>query len=233
MRSEVVKNWAVTILCSVTALVLVAGYLRFDRTMTLVEARSDALFSLMASMEQRNRTAFDATVKAGEQLNITLTRINTETIPQLNSVAREAVLTLQDTRADFRGLAETAQVVLRTSDEGLQRLTNETSLGVAQLNQSVAQTAEAAQSVLKSADARVLDLRVDQTLDSALSSAVSVQRGADHLANSLAAVQSSAESLQTAAAHAPAVAESVDKILRDQKKWSTWILLARLLSLAR
>lgn len=233
MRSEVIKNWAVTILCSVTALVLVAGYLRLDRTLTAVEARSDALFSLMASMEQRNRTAFDATVKAGEQLNVTLAKINTETIPRLNAVASATVTVLEEGRLEMNQLADTAQVLLQTSDQSLQRLTNEASLGVAQLNQSVGTSAESLQAVLRSADERVRDPRIDHTLTEAEETAVELRRGADHLANSLAAIQSSAESLQTAAARAPAVAESVDKILRDQKKWSTWILIARLLSLAR
>lgn len=233
MRSEVVKNWAVTILCSVTALVLVAGYLRFDRTMTLVEARSDALFSLMASVEQRNRTAFDATVKAGDELRGVLARINTDTLPQIEALVAQTSQSVAATQTSVASLLESHAALAASADAGVQRLTNEASLGVAQLNQSVGASAETLQAVLQAADERVRDPRVDQALSSTLETTVELQRGADHLANSLAAIQSSAESLQTAATHAPAVAESVDKILREQKKWSTWILIARLLSLAR
>ena len=233
MKSEVVKNWAVTILCSVTALVIVAGYFRLEKTLTLVEARSEALYDLAVTAEQRNRAAFDESVKVGSKLSQTLDQLNTGVLPELTTLARHGQSLTLSAATQLDSVGTSLSELARSTESSVQRLTDETSLGVALLNQSIGRTSESLQVVLQAADERIRDPRVDHTLAQTEETAAELRRGADHLTSSLAAIQASAESLQKAAAHAPAAAESVDKILRDQKKWSTWILLARLLSLAR
>lgn len=233
MNSQSIKNWAVTGLSVVTALVLVFGYRRLDQTLSLVEARSDALYSIAVTAEQRNRAAIDESAQVGKEVNAVLSQIRADILPRAARLLNATTVTAQEHSNLASAGRESVEQLSQTIDTSVQQVSAAATLGLTQVNQQVGQSGEEIQKILSHISSIVHSDQVSGSIENLAATSLHVRHGSEHLSETLDQLRAASVDLKNTTAHAPAIAESVDKIFQQQQKWSGALLLLRVLSLIR
>jgi hypothetical protein len=159
--------------------------------------------------------------------------VKTQIVPRAASLLRSVEVATVDVAAHSEKVQQSLTQLTAASTETVEQLRGQVELTTAHLNSHIAAVGELSAQNLQHLDERLQSDEIDRALTALKSSAENVQDGTEHLTETLKLVQASAGDLKNTTAHAPAIAESVDKIFRDQRKWSTWLLIARLVSLIR
>jgi hypothetical protein len=217
MKTEGIKNIAITVLCAVMTFATIEGIVKISRFIDNLEKRFDALYGVVVASEQRNRDAVDATLRASAMLEHTIMHVNNDVIPGVARMLKEHEILASTLNAQVNKIGDQTQETIAHLKNEVDSVGGAATMGIAQVNQIVAERDKDLQLMMTGANLTLLG----------------TAETTKNLAEASAELTSAMKNVKDTTAHAPEIAASVNKIFKEQSKWSKLLLILRMASLVR